>query len=574
MRIDQNNGVILAAIASLALSASAVPPNPAPAPSTGPDVVTSGVGSSSGSSPYGDSTSGGVTTNGTVGSIISYSVGTVSCNIGNATAIWVSSTNQHPLIGQHLYRYRVVNGAGQFDQIGISWLKHAWCAADSASCAQLTVPNGVQSSASGCTTLGLFATDTYGAGLNADQTDLGPRSEVNPWTGAYPYPYTIAWNQTGDAIFKRTQVLTADLIAGANYIMDVCYICTDEPVANRYNNYSYRTGTLSGTTISLNGSTETMRPAIVGWKEKLDNAVTLVNLDPSGTADGRIILGYKVTQTSPTNWHYEYCIFNMNNDAGVRSFALPVDASVPLSNVGFHDIFYHSGEPYSGTDWAFTNSAGTASWATQTFAQNANANALRWGTMYSFRFDAPNPPTNGTATLGMFKTGASVNAAVQVPSAPPPPAPGAFNLTAPAPGVTVGSLTPVLSWAASSNATAYTVKVATDAGLANVVSTGTGPGTSHVVFPALSYGGTYYWGVTAANGTGSTASSPASQSFLTPPPPCQGDVNADGHTNTSDLTILLGNFGSSVPPNTLGDLDANGTVNSADLTILLGGFGC
>lgn len=57
-------------------------------------------------------------------------------------------------------------------------------------------------------------------------------------------------------------------------------------------------------------------------------------------------------------------------------------------------------------------------------------------------------------------------------------------------------------------------------------------------------------------------------------PPCPGDINGDGHTNTADLTILLGNFGTSVTMGTGGDLNYDGTVNTADLTMLLGGFGC
>ncbi len=56
-------------------------------------------------------------------------------------------------------------------------------------------------------------------------------------------------------------------------------------------------------------------------------------------------------------------------------------------------------------------------------------------------------------------------------------------------------------------------------------------------------------------------------------PPCPGDINGDGHTNTVDLTILLGHFGQ-IGPNIPGDLNHDGRVNTADLTILLGNFGC
>lgn len=575
--------VFSAAILAMAGSALAVPPVPAPPVSSGPDVVVSGIGSSGGSSPFGDSTGTGVTKNGSVGAITAFSVGTISCNIGNANAIWIRDSapgNRHPVIGAQIYRMSSVNGANQFNMLGLNWLKHGFCAADASNCSQLTSPSGTLASNGSCDWLGPFATDTYSASLNGSQSNLGPRSEINPWTGAYPYPYILQAGATGDAIFKRTQVPNADLNAGSGYVVEVVYIHTDEPAANRYNNYSYRLATVTGTgsaaTIALSGSTQAMQTAVDAWRA-METGVTKVTIDPSGTSDGRLTLGYKVTQTGAGTWHYEYFLHNMNNDAGVRSFSLPVDSNVVLSNIGFKDVAYHSGEPYSGTDWTFANGGGTASWSTQTFAQNVNANALRWSTGYSFRFDANVAPTSGTLTLGMFKTGASVAVnGIQVPAVPPPPAPGPFNLVSPAGAAVVGGLTPTLTWSASSGVDTYTVKVATDSGLTNVVASGSGlTGTSFVVPGAsLSYSTQYFWGVQAVNGAGSTGSTPASQNFFTPPAPCSGDINGDGSTNTADLTVLLGNFGATVTPNTNGDFDGDGVVTTADLTIFLGNFGC
>ncbi len=575
--------IFAASIAAIAGVAVAVPPSPAPPVSTGVDVVTSGIGSGSGSAPFGDASGTGATKNGSVGSTTAFSVGTISCNIGNQIAIWIRDTapgNRHPVIGTQIYRFSTVNGAGQINMLGLNWLKHGFCALDASNCSQLTSPNGTLASNGSCDWLGPFATDTYTASLNGAQANLGPRSEINPWTGAYPYPYLLNFNQTGDAIYKRTQVANSDLVAGSGYIVECVYICTDEPPANRYNNYSYRLANVSGNgsaaTMSFPGPTQAMQTVIDAWRA-LESGVTKVTIDPSGTADGRLTLGYKVTQTGPSTWHYEYVVHNMNNDAGVRSFSLPLDSNVVLSNVGFKDVAYHSGEPYSGTDWTFANGGGAASWSTQTFAQNANANALRWSTAYSFRFDANVGPTTGNLTLGMFKTGASVNVPnIQVPAVPPPPAPGAFNLSSPANASTVGDLTPTLSWSASSGVTTYSVTVATDSGLTNVVASASGLGGTSWAVPAatLTNNATYFWGVTAVNGAGNTASTPASWSFLTPPPACVGDLDNNGSTNVADLTIFLANFGTSVAPNTNGDLDGDGNVNVNDLTIFLASFGC
>jgi len=44
-------------------------------------------------------------------------------------------------------------------------------------------------------------------------------------------------------------------------------------------------------------------------------------------------------------------------------------------------------------------------WSTETFADNPNANAIRWGTLYNFRFDADQSPRATTATIGFWSDG-------------------------------------------------------------------------------------------------------------------------------------------------------------------------
>ena len=53
-------------------------------------------------------------------------------------------------------------------------------------------------------------------------------------------------------------------------------------------------------------------------------------------------------------------------------------------------------------------------WSTDTAAANANANAIRWGSLYNFRFDADAPPENVSATIGLFKTGTPADLSVQI----------------------------------------------------------------------------------------------------------------------------------------------------------------
>jgi len=52
--------------------------------------------------------------------------------------------------------------------------------------------------------------------------------------------------------------------------------------------------------------------------------------------------------------------------------------------------------------------------------------------------------------------------------------------------------------------------------------------------------------------------------------PCPTDLNSDGVTDTADLGILIGAFGSG---DAVADINGDGVVDTADLGILIGGFG-
>ncbi|MCA9252381.1 MAG: hypothetical protein KDA54_14750, partial [Phycisphaerales bacterium] len=83
----------------------------------------------------------------------------------------------------------------------------------------------------------------------------------------------------------------------------------------------------------------------------------------------------------------------------IGSFTVPIDSGAVVTNIGFRDVDYHSGEPYSDVDWPGTKIGGNVTWSTETFATNADANAIRWGTMYNFRFDANVGPQPTNVTL-------------------------------------------------------------------------------------------------------------------------------------------------------------------------------
>ena len=422
-----------ACVGAIAASATARP--------IGPDVVVSTIGPTL--SKYGTANLGSVEAPKLVSG---YAVTTVSCNIGDAIAIWIDSTNladpnrnKHPVIGTQMYRL----ANGRFEQIGMSWLKHGFCAADAPNCVNLARPGTVGAAYApngSCDWLGLYATDTYTASLNGSQSTAGPRSEVNASTGAFPYPYVMAWQQSGNCIYKRLQLANEDLNPasnpGARYFCEVQYICTDEATTTgtsgqflpekadiRGNNASYRevsVGTLAaqaastgclgtdpGYNLSFIGNTVALKPAIEAWKA-VDPSVTLVTVDIPG--DGRVIIGYKVTDLGNGMWNYEYAVYNHNSHRSVAGFSLPKKGpEVTPTAIGFHDVGYHSGEPYDGRDWSANVTDGRVSWATDNFNSNPNANAIRWSTTYNFRFQANRAPSMGTISLGLFRPDADGN---------------------------------------------------------------------------------------------------------------------------------------------------------------------
>jgi hypothetical protein len=441
MRTDvsksNKGGLTAVVIASLAGVASVQ--------AAGPDVIVGDLPSTAG---Y------GAGTNASGQAIHAYSVGTTSCNVGDTPLNWWANWNEHPVIGQNMYRIDVANS--RFLQIGQIWLKHGFTALQGTVCGSCNATAG--------TTLGVGCSDPYGAGLNGQQSGLGPKSEVNPSTGEYPYPWIN--NGTGSgAMFKRLQVRDTQLnLANNVYLMSGQYVAHDDAIAgNAFNNESWRRVTVSGFNVTHVDTTQRASAAINAWRAHglgagvqdvnvtiqaitvPNDARQLRNVGGSGGpgsptttgvwCSGRAYLGNKVVQTSSTSWRYEYALENLNVDRAFQAFQVPVpnDPNLVVLQAGFNDVDYHSGEPYSNTDWTQTVSGGVAAWTGPLYATNANGNALRWGTTYSFWIECNASPTTGTITMPLFKP---------IPAGAPGGTPTAMTASAAVPGTVVGGTTP------------------------------------------------------------------------------------------------------------------------------------
>ena len=255
--------------------------------STGADVI---VGELTGPSNYAS-----------VGGIEAFAIGTTSCNIGDEELLWIANSNQHPVIGQTLYRLK----DNRMEQIGQAWLKHGFTALQQNAC-----DCGCVSSGTG-TRLGVGCSDPYSSGLNGSQSGMGPKFEVNAATGEFNWPPS-QFNNTGNQIYKRLQAAISDIDpnqdGGGMYFVEGQYIAPDDIAdGNGGNNTSYRRATISGSgsawSMQLQDSTVREKPAVRAWAD-LNSDVGFRTIDVA--EDGRMHLAWLATP-SGSDWGVGVC---------------------------------------------------------------------------------------------------------------------------------------------------------------------------------------------------------------------------------------------------------------------------
>jgi hypothetical protein len=376
--------------------------------SVGPDVLIGDITSIQNANP--------------TGGLDSFTLGTTACNVGNAVLNWYGPTNLHPVISETFYKYEVVDGSGRFEQIGMSWLKHGFASDTGSLCCTCQNPGNNQIMGIGCS-------DPYSASQSGSQSTLTPRWQVNAHTGVFPFPgANPPWS--GNTA-RRCEMELADLepsSATVRYYAECTYVTQDDAQAgNNNNNASYKqmgvTGGPTNYTFATIGDTERGVAAIKAWP-LIEPGVTFTDVQVPG--DGLFLVGSRATSLGGGLYHYEFAVHNMNSDRASGSFSVPIPAGALVTNVGFHDITHRNGDgignvSQSATDWPGTVAAGAVTWASETYAQNLNANAIRWATTYNFRFDADVAPVDGVVTVGLWKPGTpdTFAAAAQVPDLGP-----------------------------------------------------------------------------------------------------------------------------------------------------------
>src|SRR4051812_37189333 len=412
------------------LESSTLPPGTAlvpggHVPAPGPDIIVGDLSAM----VQGDPSSG---------TQVGLGIGTTSCNNGDQPVHFFAIPNtDHSVICMNLYRMSGgPNNNARFEQIGESWVKHTFGADQDDECnfGCIPWPDSTQ--------LGVGCSDPYGAAQNAGYTLLGGRAWVNPFTGAFPSNARSHTGHVHTATSHRVLVAKSDLDTtqntGATYYAEAQYDTPQEYAwcqahpgqCNMYNNASYRQFSVAGTTFFTFipvGATVPMTPATDAW-----TGSTSVLVEPEPGVDGRAFVVYKVTNPSAGVWHYEYAIHNQNLDRSIQTFTVPLGKGVNISNIGFHFPPNHPGFPNDGTvgntgfsndPWLPDQMASALTWTCESLAQNPNANAIRFGTLYNFRFDADQPPQSANATIGFFKTGSPITVGIQAPGGGGTPTP-------------------------------------------------------------------------------------------------------------------------------------------------------
>lgn len=528
----------------------------------------------------------------TIGGVIynGFAASTTSINHGSGAIAWRSNgvsigvvmPIEHPLIGINLFRIN----AGKIEQIGEGWLKHAWLATNSTECGPIScTPSGSGSA------LGLGCTDTYNSGHNSEYRYLGPKSEVNPYTGIWTpergwltqggndrirritnsqvMPAT-ATSTTGNvssytwgATQSRMKVADVDLqVPSSQFLYEgyymAGYVHTNNSAAsprvtaidgNKYNNYQYRFATPSfgGSSWTwTDNATTNSGPAINAWGDARVTGLPRI--------EGDVITAVKTTDIGGGWYFYDYAVYNLDLDRQLDAFTISVDNSVNVRNITFRDS-----DKDATNEWTMVRSNGNVRW---TMAASP-ANSLSYARLFNFRFEAQTPPVPSFGQGDMVKPGAFPYLTYAITGPTPSLRPLTGTATIPGRGDGAATtinlrLTPVDG---GSVVNVNGVNVAMPAGTFSGstinrgrynVSVGGAPFLRKNFAPVVTLG---------PDGN----DVPVNVTLIA------GDVDGSNEIDAADIDAAIAAFGAT--GNNVADVDGSGEVDAADIDMIIANFG-
>ena len=268
--------------------------------------------------------------------------------------------------------------------------------------------------------------DAYSTGFNGNRFNLGPPSEIDPWTGSWnpvgsyfdrgdpavagaaatDGVQSLTSTQTGafDALKNRGVIPESELSQGGVFYSQVHLVCEGEPVANRGNNQLSEQINLTwnGTSWATSNAGGPVQGSVLNrWAGAVRNSAG------NGLDDGRFLVAAKVTGPVDGVYHYEYAVHNIDNARGGASLRIPLHPGAQLSAVSFRDI---DGNPLN--DWTWSRSGSELSFLA------TGTNSLDWNSIYNVWFDATVAPTSSTVVIDQARVGPGALSVV-VPSEVP-----------------------------------------------------------------------------------------------------------------------------------------------------------
>jgi hypothetical protein len=332
-----------------------------------------------------------------------FSATTTACNAGDEIVPWNGPMAEtHPFIGLAVFRER----DGILEMVGKSWVKHGFYALSFDQCSFGCTP-------SDGTYLGIGCSDTYTASHNANRYDLGPREEVNPYTGEWEACGSFFDAEPADClrdyfgaepngVNHRLEVHDADLGllnadgTKARYFYEGAYYVAGDEVPENSIGWRECQSTWNDGVWLMETEGEELTPAlgpvVLSWGDA--NVTEQVAPD-----DGEVMLSWQVRDLGDGSWHYEYALYNRRSARGVRSFSVPA-GTANAWNIGFHDV---DRDPL--TDWSVSTAGARVTWETDDWATDPEAPYLPYQTLFNFRFVADRPPAPSVVECGIFQPG-------------------------------------------------------------------------------------------------------------------------------------------------------------------------
>ena len=326
------------------------------------------------------------------------SMSTTACNTGTVNVPWQQAMDpDHPMVAFLV----VAERDGRLEQISDrSYVKHGFTSTNSPGCG--SCPGG------GGSNLVVGCQDTYSSSLNADNFNLGPPDEIDPWLGQWDPicshfdqgepPVAPPNNCDGNRSFTqfqannlgpighRVRVLDAEFEHPGNTKLahQAYYVVESEAESARANNIGWRTFTATwngSNAYNLNTTTSLAQESVL-------NAWTgaTVASGAGGGFDGRVFVAGLATQQGAV-WHYEFALQNRDNAGGLDGLRIPLTPGAVINGVGVLDIDL---DPLN--DW-------TAAVVGNELVFTGSGNSIEWNTIYNVWFDSDASPAPASVAV-------------------------------------------------------------------------------------------------------------------------------------------------------------------------------